>query len=56
MNLNSQGLESQPRDENGKLISFDGTGDFGMIKYRKLGKGCGIRSSIQTEIIRMVYQ
>ena len=32
MNSNSQGLESQPRDENGKIISFDGTGDFGIYR------------------------
>ena len=34
MNLNSQGLESQPRDENGKIISFDGTGDFWIYRSK----------------------
>jgi hypothetical protein len=32
MNSNSQGLESQPRDENDNLISFDGTVVFGIYR------------------------
>jgi Zinc knuckle len=34
MNSNPQGLESQPRDENGKIISFDGTGDFWIYRSK----------------------